>query len=195
MILVNLGTLPFFVYNEIQCDNVFPPFRTGVMCFECFSLPWIPFTPWFPQFGLSVCEYSWWLLRWCAFFLLDVSGLFCCIVYTFDPSVRSTDLCLLAIDYNFFNTSTNNPIKNNQFLAQQLMAVFSFPPPAKFYDKSFVHIVRLLWKLTWRTTKAMANIFDLHTLTCKTPRYTIKLMIMWGGRGGKEKEPNWSCKL
>ena len=51
-----------------------------------------------------------------------------------------------------------------------------FPPPTKFYKWSFVHILRLLWKLMGH---------DKHTLPCKTPRYTTILMLLWGGGKGK----------
>ena len=47
-------------------------------------------------------------------------------------------------------------------------------------------------KIYIQTNKATTNIFCLHTQPRKTTRYTNKLKLtwgVWGGGGGKEKEP------
>ena len=44
-------------------------------------------------------------------------------------------------------------------------------------------------KIYIQTNKATTNIFGLHTQPRKTTRYTNILKLVWGGGGGKEKEP------
>ena len=59
---------------------------------------------------------------------------------------------------------------------------FSFSPsPAKFYKWKICSRYSMVMKIGIRT-----NIFSLHNSPCKTTRYTIKLMLMWGGRWKKK---------
>ena len=78
------------------------------------------------------------------------------------------------------------PIPKNWVGGCRLFFLYPLPPPpAKFYKWKICSPYSNVMKIGIRNNKAMVK-------PCKTTRYTVKLMLVWGevrGEGGNEKEP------